>query len=111
MTQEEFKAWFMGFCEGVDSLPTEKQWKRIQARVKEIDGSRITERIFIDRYEPYRYYPPFYTTPYGAADSNKFFCGTTAGSDAPGVAPIKPSAPWNSTVAMFTLGAAEARDE
>ena len=95
MTQEEFKAWFDGFCEGITGTPTEKQWKRIQARVKEIDGSRVTERIFIDRYDPYRYYPRW----------NEITCavGTTYAATSAGDAPL-----WNSTSAMLALGKAEA---
>ena len=37
MTLSEFKAWFGGFTENITKLPTQKQWARIQARVKEID--------------------------------------------------------------------------
>lgn len=52
MTLTEFKAWFEGFTEGFDKPPTEKQWKRIKARIAEIDGNPVTERVFIDRYWP-----------------------------------------------------------
>ncbi len=34
----EFKAWFEGFTEDMTKLPTVKQWARVKARVKEIDG-------------------------------------------------------------------------
>lgn len=50
MTLSEFKAWFEAFTESMDGPPSHKQWERIQARVKEISGSPITERVFIDRY-------------------------------------------------------------
>lgn len=58
MTLAEFKAWFEGFTESLDGAPSEKQWKRIKARVAEIDGTPITETVFIYRFvEPYhRYY-------------------------------------------------------
>jgi len=58
MTLAEFKAWFEGFTEDMDEVPTKKQWARIKVRVKEIDGSVTTERIFIDRYFD-RYWPQF----------------------------------------------------
>jgi hypothetical protein len=50
MTLAEFKAWFEGFTESMDGAPDEKQWKRIKARVKEIDGVAITKTVFVDRY-------------------------------------------------------------
>lgn len=55
MTLSEFKAWFEGFTESMEGPPSAKAWKRIQARVKEISGQPVTERVYIDRYvEPYR---------------------------------------------------------
>lgn len=55
MTLAEFKAWFEGFTETLEVAPNEKQWERIKARVAEINGSVISERVFIDRYvSPYR---------------------------------------------------------
>jgi len=50
MTLSEFKAWFEGFTESMDGPPSLKQWERIQARVKEISGVAVTERVFVDRY-------------------------------------------------------------
>lgn len=69
MTLQEFKAWFEGYTESLDSTPNEKQWKRIRDRVKEIDGALTTHTVFVDRY---RYVPsiPQYTFPwpyYGGA--------------------------------------------
>lgn len=52
MTPIEFKAWFEGFTEAMDRLPTRVQWDKIKARVAEIDGQPVTERIFVDRYLP-----------------------------------------------------------
>lgn len=59
MTLSEFKAWFEGFTESMDGPPSLKQWERIQARVKEISGAPVTERIIHDwwpreRDRPYR---------------------------------------------------------
>lgn len=34
MTLSEFKAWFSGFTESMDSTPNEKQWGRIKERVE-----------------------------------------------------------------------------
>lgn len=32
----EFKAWFLGFSEGVGDAPTAEQWQKIKAKVAEI---------------------------------------------------------------------------
>lgn len=39
MTAQEFKAWFNGFTENIDSTPTEAQWRRIKEEVANIDGN------------------------------------------------------------------------
>ncbi len=57
----EFKAWFEGFTEDMSGQPNTKQWKRIKARVKQIDGTATTERVFIDRY--WGRYQPYLTVP------------------------------------------------
>lgn len=66
MTPQEFKAWFEGFTEAFTGCPTKAQWTRIKARVAEIDGKPITERIYVDRYWPtyVKTYPsyPLYAT-------------------------------------------------
>ena len=55
MRLSEFKAWFEGFSENIGDQPTKKQWKRIQLRVEEIDGTPLTREIIRERYvEPYR---------------------------------------------------------
>jgi len=77
MTKGEFKAWFEGFSEGIDGVPTKEQWDRVCSRVKEIDGKEITYPVFIDRYlpsYPYRPYNPIWYSVYGSANSN----GTSA---------------------------------
>lgn len=58
MTNSEFRAWFEGFTEAFDTAPTKKQWERIKARVKEIDGNAVTQRVFVDRYWG-PYYPQY----------------------------------------------------
>ena len=54
MTQAEFKAWFGGFTEAIDKVPTKAQWARIKERVAEIDGTAVTEKVFIEQYQPLR---------------------------------------------------------
>lgn len=61
MTLSEFKAWFSGFTESMDSTPNEKQWARIKARVDEINDVPTTYPVFIDRYvQPYRPNVPYW---------------------------------------------------
>lgn len=33
MTLSEFKAWFEGFCEGIDGAPTPEQWVKVKEKV------------------------------------------------------------------------------
>ena len=54
MTLAEFKAWFEGFTEDMDGTPNEKQFERIKAKVKDIDGVAVTKTVFVDHY-----YPPY----------------------------------------------------
>ncbi len=65
MTPQEFMAWFEGFTEAFDRIPTKAQWARVKERVAEIDGKPVTERIYLDRYWPQ--YVPVYGRPYWAA--------------------------------------------
>lgn len=62
MTPNEFKAWFDGFTEAFAGCPTKAQWTRIKARVSEIDGKPVTERVYLDRYLPS--YPVYPSYPY-----------------------------------------------
>lgn len=61
MTPREFKAWFEGFTEAFDRLPTKAQWAHVKERVAEIDGRETAERVYVDRYIN-RYWPlyPYY---------------------------------------------------
>jgi hypothetical protein len=52
MTLAEFKAWFDGFTEDMEGAPSAKQWKRIKARVAQIDGVAITREVVYHRYWP-----------------------------------------------------------
>ena len=62
MNLSEFKAWFEGYTEAMEGRPTEKQWKRIQARVKEIKDAPTTYREFVVTYYPH--YIPSYPSHY-----------------------------------------------
>src|SRR5258708_21627305 len=62
MTLSEFKSWFEGFTESMKTAPNEKQWARIKARVKEINGTEITKTIYLDRY--WNYPTPYWQSPY-----------------------------------------------
>jgi hypothetical protein len=48
-----------GYTEAIDDAPSVKQWKRIKARVAEIDGQVTTHTVFHDRYWTYPVYSPF----------------------------------------------------
>jgi len=50
MTPKEFKAWFEGFTEAMTGLPNEDQWKKIQARVAQIDGTPISYPVYVRDY-------------------------------------------------------------
>ncbi len=100
MTLSEFKAWFEGFTEGMAGAPDEDQWKRIKARVAEIDGTVTTYPIFVDRYvEPYRRYWP--SVPYWSAGApvHSMGAGYSAVSSTAGT--------FNRQSAMLDLGKAE----
>jgi hypothetical protein len=103
MTLQEFKSWFEGFTENMQGPPNTEQWKRVQERVKQIDGTAVTERIFIDRYWNHwhwhspSYYGPVYSpapvyTPTVTCSSLGDMTGTTS---------------FNSTSAMHALGQQE----
>jgi hypothetical protein len=99
MTLSEFKAWFEGFTEGMDAAPDEKQWDRIKARVKDIDGVAVTRTVFVDRYvTPYRPYwtglDVFGATAIGSGNTS-FVAGKSVGET------------FESHNAMLDLGKAE----
>lgn len=56
----EFKAWFEGFTDGIEALPSPKQWAKIQERVGEITNDYTSARVFHDHYwRPYYSHFPF----------------------------------------------------
>ncbi len=112
MTPSEFKAWFGGFTEALDGTPSEEQWKRIKARVAEIDGRPVTEHIYVHRYMPYYYSAgmPVYWQPYNMCGTLPVSGLTTAGSGSAivGAHSTNNMQSFNSHAAMLSLGRAEA---
>lgn len=113
MTPQEFKAWFDGFTEAFDGAPSEAQWGRIKARVSEIDGKPVTERIYVDRYlssVPAYVYPSYPYRPYWSGmgvgqttsglASGAVLCNATSNAMVSG---------FESTAAMNSLGRLEAQ--
>jgi hypothetical protein len=98
MTLQEFKAWFEGFTENMSGAPNKDQWKRIRARVGEIDGVAITEKVFIERYWPY--YP--YTSPWLFTTCSSASSPPTPKFNLTGANPT-----YTSNLAMYTLGVAD----
>ena len=98
MTLAEFKAWFEGFSEGIDKVPTEKQFAKIKAKVAQIDGAPTTYPVFVDRYWPRRsQWEPlvtFTTSGYSTIDP------ASKGDNQTMV--------WNAQEAMNALGRADA---
>lgn len=93
MTNDEFKAWFDGFCENLEGTPNEKQWQKIIEKVEDLDGDRITYPIFVDRYWPKRY--PLYEATYYSSNNKQE--GMVSN--------------FNSTKAMYQLGREDGLDD
>lgn len=111
MTLAEFKAWFEGFTEGMDSTPNAKQWDRIKARVKEIDGASVTREIYVDRYVRERPWYPYWAT-WNSCNAIATAAATPAKAEwvmnlGEGRANV---GCWDNTAAMFALGKADAED-
>lgn len=111
MTLSEFKAWFEGFTDCMDGAPSEKQWKKITAKVGEITGAPITREVYIQSYRDVRPYwnswpNPIVTFASGIASSE----GTVCMNGADGL--IGPAGhKWDSHGAMFAAGKADAETE
>lgn len=110
MTPNEFRAWFDGFTEAFDGkVPTKTQWERIKARVAEIDGKPVTERVYVDRYWPtyvktYPSWSPTYTTTTCGGTG----VGAVAGDSYSLALGQNSISTFNSSQAMAELGRAEA---
>lgn len=114
MTLAEFKAWFDGFTESLDDVPSSKQWKRVKEQVGKIDGTVTTYPVFVDRYLPVRHYP--YWSYLGAAgvcqasainDLQSQNVGQTYAAQALQSSQI----PFDATNAMYALGRAQTAGE
>lgn len=103
MTLQEFKAWFDGFTEGMPGTPNKDQWKRIKARVKEINGTAVTYPVFIDRYV--HHYPSYPWSTFCVGSTIDQF-QTTIGSANVNVRDDGHSV-FNSSQAMLALGKAD----
>jgi uncharacterized protein YeaO (DUF488 family) len=101
MTPSEFKAWFDGFTEAFSGVPTKAQWARIKARVAEIDGKPVTERVFIDRYwPPYRPWRDWHYTSWGATANPTMTLAQGVTSQ---------GRRYSATSAMYALGKSDAQ--
>ena len=57
MTVNEFKAWFEGFTESMERVPTKAQWNRIKEKIDSVDDMPTSHAVFIERHlQPYRTY-------------------------------------------------------
>lgn len=132
MTLSEFKAWFEGYTEGLDGAPTEKQFKRIKAKVAEITGAPITQTIWLERYNHYwPHWNPIVGSPasWGGTIGNAgYSAGSTTLENGVGTATfgqfsVAGAAPeadrykagqnqtveWDSHAAMYAVGKADAK--
>lgn len=72
MDLSEFKAWFEGFTESMNSPPNKKQWDRIKEKIDAIDGRAVVYREYVDRWiaRPWRHTDPWITYCNGMSVSN-----------------------------------------
>lgn len=120
MNLSEFKAWFEGYTEAMEGRPTEKQWKRIQGRVKEIKDAPTSYPVFVDRYwnYPRPYWPQYIGQGVGMGYSGSLQMGqfqnlqcsnasqTIAGTVSSSTDTVKLE--WNSADAFRDLGRVDA---
>lgn len=117
MTLNEFKAWFEGYTEGLEGAPTAAQFARIKEKVKAIDGTPVTQTIFLDSYR--RFYPYYdYLRPYWTSGGTAVGIGTAvSGNDLKAAYASNASfagkgdsvtETFDSPSAMYALGKAEA---
>ena len=88
MTLNEFKAWFEGFSENLGEVPTKAQWKRIKARIDEIDGWPGSPLIVERHYEFYRRYWPYSypITTFSTNDAQPQYMAAIGAADASALA-------------------------
>lgn len=111
MTLSEFKAWFEGYTEGLDGAPTEKQFKRIKAKVAEITGTPISQTVWVDRYHHY-YQQWGQPIVFGGVIGNVGYASGTNGlgrsAAQMGAGLNALNAEWDSHTAMYAVGKADA---
>jgi len=42
MDTKEFKAWFEGFCESIETTPTPEQWAKVKAKIEGLEPVKLT---------------------------------------------------------------------
>lgn len=87
MTLNEFKAWFEGFSEGIDKVPSEKQFAKIKDKVAEINDTPVTRQYFIERYPNWPHVnQPWWQNPVTSTMDvgDRFYGGMTAAMRAAG---------------------------
>ncbi|RJO66990.1 MAG: hypothetical protein C4523_10890 [Myxococcales bacterium] len=108
MTPQEFKAWFDGFTEALEGTPTDDQWKRIKARVAEIDGKPVTYPVYLERYWPRwwetRPYYQYLSSNGGSVSSFTVSCNASA----PDKYAAAVESEYDSRYAMYARGKADA---
>lgn len=60
MTLQEFKAWFEGYTEAIETAPTKAQFARIKEQVAKIDGSPVTRTVYEHIYREYPWWKHMY---------------------------------------------------
>jgi hypothetical protein len=110
MTPKEFKAWFEGFTEAMEGMPTEAQWTKVKARVAQIDGNPTSYPVYVDRYwqrpRPYWESPHWITlqaNSSGAASYSVSQPRATLSCSAKDIA----EPPFDSQAALFAAGKAD----
>lgn len=106
MTPNEFKAWFDGYSESIECSPSIKQWKRIKARVAEIDGRPTSYPVYVDRYRD-ALRPSWQYPYYGTAISSAQNLVTQLDPTAQGILYNRSS--FNSLSALNLVGQADAK--
>lgn len=69
MNLSEFKAWFEGFTDGIDSNPSEKQWVKIKEKVATITANPTSPTVIREYWRDYwpRIQPNYDRWYYGGA--------------------------------------------
>lgn len=108
MTLAEFKAWFEGFTEGMEGRPTEAQFKRIKAKVKEINDQPLTREVIVEKYRDYPWFRPYwYGGSWGYSSGGSGFSTSSGGYVSDNLAVYTSGDSLNGVDTAFMLGRAE----